>query len=200
MRLLKNIVIVFFFSLQLFSQNDSHKFGIIGGLNVSSFTDIEYDAHFGVNFGPFYQTRLSNNFFARTGLYFSQMGNRKATEADTYNYSNIYYKLDYFHLPIDLIFQFKEKPGGAFRIFAGPQLGFLLKQKKEFFDIGDTNKIDFGVNLGIEKVTSHKFSVSLNGYAGLIPIISKSDSFPSHQQSSEIANVAIQLKLAYFIN
>ncbi|MHC0442284.1 porin family protein [Flavobacterium sp. 3-210] len=164
-----------------FANAQDVKFGVKGGLNVSTITgDIENaSSKVGFHVGGFAEIKLSEKFAIQPELLYSTQG---AKEKGEFEYEgNVYdaelnYKLAYINLPIMAKYYIVEK----FNVEAGPQIGFLVNAKAEATVLGNSaeedvkdsfKSVDFGINLGAGYDFTDKFSAGVRYNIGLSNMI-----------------------------
>ena len=165
---------VFFIFFLIFSKlNAQDKFGVIAGLNYTGFSngigkDLYLETSFGLQIGAFYEKPLNQKISFRPKLVFSQQGDRTETSWGGFGspeLNQIDYKLNYINIPLD--FKFWNK----IYVVAGPQIGFLISEKRGNVNIGDPSSVDFGVNLGTG-FTINKMFFEWGLYQGLTDVAS----------------------------
>ncbi|CAM2906394.1 porin family protein [Flavobacterium frigoris] len=161
-----------------FSNAQTTKFGIKGGLNVSNFSgDVEDNsALVGFNVGGFVEIKVSDKFAVQPELLFSTQGAKNEfTEPGGYKVDSKL-TLGYINVPVMLKYYAAEK----FSLEAGPQIGFLVsaKSKADITDGGTTvtvkedskdqfKSIDFGMNFGAGYDFTENLSAGLRYNLGL---------------------------------
>lgn len=147
------------------------KFGVKGGLNISSLGDYEHviahedaelDEKLGLYAGAFAQFYFSKNFGLETGLFYTQLGGR-----DKENDWNEQFKVTanpaYLQLPVSAFYRFNLTPKLAFYpsfgLYAGYGLSgkFKVKGTVGSVDVGTENdyfdnfarKFDAGITVGV---------------------------------------------------
>ncbi|WP_026727601.1 porin family protein [Flavobacterium denitrificans] len=164
-----------------FANAQDAKFGIKGGMNLSTLTgDIEDpSSKVGFHVGGFAEIKLSEKFAVQPELLYSTQG---AKEKGEFEYEgNVYdaeidYKLAYINLPIMAKYYIVDK----FNVEAGPQIGFLVSAKAEATVLGNSaeedvkdsfKSVDFGLNLGAGYDFTDKFSAGARYNIGLSNMI-----------------------------
>lgn len=165
-----------------FANAQEVKFGVKGGINLSTLTgDIE-DASSKVGFqvGGFAEIKLSDKFSVQPELLYSTQGAKEKTnvfdvDAMEVVSADLTYKLAYINVPVMAKYYVAEK----FSLEAGPQIGFLVSAKGKVSggdsseeDIKDAFKsIDFGVNFGAGYDFTENLSVGVRYNLGLSNIL-----------------------------
>jgi hypothetical protein len=203
----KNILLAITYMLFSFVNAQEVKFGIKGGLNLSSWAGdtkgLNLRPRFGVNVGSFAEIRLTEQFaiqpevlYATQGTKFKNVG---ATIYGTDYIGDIKWNLSYINIPV----MFKYSGDGKSFIEAGPQIGFLTSAKaitkltrysqtvdqdvKEMFE-----SLDFGFVVGVGlNITKHLLT-DLRYNIGLSNII-KTES----DDNTKIRNSVLSLSLGY---
>ncbi len=157
----------------LYLQAQEVKFGIKGGVNLSSLGEYEYmlnptedaqlENQFGAYAGLFSQIYLNNKWGLETGLFFTQLGGREKERDYDENYS-VKAKASYLQLPLSVFYAI-QLPGkvklypsigvyGAYGLSgkikaSGQVLGTDISQQQDYF--GDfAKRFDFGGTAGIQ--------------------------------------------------
>ena len=121
-------------------------YGFKGGINVYKFTNSSvatlknvsamsgisvHNAHnVGINFGGVLQIAITDKLMVQPQLLYSQLGSKITLSGNTAT-AAIAHKLDYLGIPITVKYNFT----GNISAFAGPQISFLLRAKRNF--VGD---------------------------------------------------------------
>jgi len=150
-----------------FSNAQETRFGIKGGLNISSIVggDVrDANSLVGFHIGGLAEIHVVEKFYIQPELLFSTQGAKFDGPFGT----NEDVKLNYLNVPVLAKYYIVDK---KFSVEAGPQLGFLLSAKSDSFDIkDDTKSVDFGFNFGAGYNFTDNFSVGLRYTVGLSPI------------------------------
>ena len=138
----KNIIAI---TLILITNITNAQFAVFGGLNKSN---LKYSQDFNINpktkqgFNAgiqVYSPVFLNKYSIMSEIGFSQMGS-KSDYVDSYYSSNSTLSLDYINLSI--LGKYSVIGSGFVSVFAGPQIGYLLKAKNKYeyvdYYIGDT--------------------------------------------------------------
>jgi opacity protein-like surface antigen len=162
-----------------FTNAQEVKFGVKGGINLSTLTgDIENaSSKVGFQVGGFAEIKLSDKFSVQPELLYSLQGvkiEESIPEFDL-NFKSTD-NLSYLNIPVMAKYYVAEK----FSLEAGPQIGFLLSAKSDFTDISgdkatsgdidvkdDYKSIDFGVNFGAGFDFTENLSAGLRYNLGL---------------------------------
>jgi hypothetical protein len=164
----KTIVSILLIStINVFSQG---KFGIAAGVNYSYFTDgfgqMLAEESYGLQLGIVYEKQLFSKVHFRPKILFSQQGDRTRTNTSSsgFEIDQIDTQLNYVNIPLDI------KIGNKIYVIVGPQVGFLISDKKigDFTGNPDSN-FDFGLNLGMG-FTIKKLFIEAGIYQGLSSI------------------------------
>ncbi len=140
------IVMLIFSSSSLFAQNgDGFGFGAKAGLNLADFTGSTGAARVGFVGGAFIDYNIKR-FGFELGVYYSQQGS-DGVLLDGFNRYN--YQLDYLNAQLLVKYQLFN----GFRVFIGPQLGYLINSTRKANGITEQydniNKMDLGINAGV---------------------------------------------------
>ena len=128
---------------------------------------------FGFHVGAVYEVEISDAFFIRPNLGLAFQGDRRPK-----SYELDLNRLNYIALPLDFIFQIKNK----YRIFTGVQYAFLLKSD------WPVKSNDFGVHIGYEQLIDDNVFVNLKFYNGITKI------------NKDEINQYLQIGLGYYFN
>ncbi|MDP5201195.1 porin family protein [Flavobacterium sp. DG2-3] len=176
-----------------FTNAQSTRFGIKGGLNISNVVggDVEDNKSLvGFHVGGFAEIHVVEKFFIQPELLYSAQGAKFdgpfGADGDL--------KLNYLNIPVLAKYYVVDN---KFSVEAGPQLGILLSAKAEGEDVKDfTRSTDFGFNLGAGYNFTENFSVGLRYTIGLSPI-TDNDIDDSEEYYDSAKNSNLQLSLAY---
>ncbi len=177
-----------------FSNAQETRFGVKGGLNITSFSGGNYyDAKSLVGFqvGGFAEIKVIDRLAIQPELLFSTQGARLEfgnTDFDT--------KLNYINVPVLAKFYVTKQ----FTVEAGPQLGFLVSAKSEGEDVKDGFKsVDTGFNFGVGYNFTDNFSVGARYTVGLANIADRdADTWDEYYDSPK--NSVFAITLAYKFN
>lgn len=138
------------------------RFGIKGGLNVTSFSGGNYDdakSLVGFQLGGFAEIKIIERLAIQPEVLFSTQG---AQLEDSFGDFDT--KLNYINIPVLAKFYITKQ----FTVEAGPQLGFLVSAKTEGDDVKDSFKsVDTGFNFGAGYNFTDNVSVNLRYTVGL---------------------------------
>ncbi|TVP44760.1 MAG: porin family protein [Mongoliibacter sp.] len=113
------LVSLVFLSMMAFQESQA-QFGLRSGINVSNFNGFSFDSRVAFRAGLFYGIEVMENVKVEPGLYFSQKGVQKNTDA-------ISDRLSYFDIPVVVRYGITDK----FNVFAGPQASVLAARRYE---------------------------------------------------------------------
>jgi hypothetical protein len=152
---MKKVILVILVALSAVTMNAQEiKFGVIAGLNLSSFSGDDIDTKFkpGFQAGVIADYALTESFSIAPELLFAQRG-AKADEGDGSM------TLNYLQLPINATYKSALSDDSKLLIFAGPYVGYGLSGTEKYdgdsedlkFGSGDDklNPLDFGLNIGV---------------------------------------------------
>ena len=182
-----------------FSNAQESKFGVKGGINLSSLTgDIDASSKVGFQVGAFAEFKISDKFAIQPEVLYSAQGAKEKGEfefnGDFYE-AEMNYKLAYINVPILAKYYVAEK----FNLEAGPQIGFLVSAKGEATVLGNSaeddikdgfESIDFGVNFGAGYDFTENLSAGIRYNLGLSNIAKDSDDY-------KIKNSVFSLSVGY---
>lgn len=177
-----------------FTNAQSTKFGVKGGLNVSNFTGYEEDVKslIGFHVGGFAEIKVAKQFAIQPEFLFSTQGTIiEGFDGD----SNTTVKVNYLNIPVLAKYCITD----AFSVEAGPQIGFLLSAKARGEDVNDLYKsTDFGFNLGCGYNFTENISVGARYTIGLTDVndISDEQDYPDLYNAS-FKNSNFAFSLAY---
>ncbi|MEO6174773.1 MAG: porin family protein [Flavobacterium circumlabens] len=173
-----------------FSNAQETKFGVKGGVNLSTLTGDVEDAtsKAGFHVGGFAEFKISDKFSIQPEVLYSTQGAKEKGQVD-FN-GAVYdvemdYKLAYINVPILAKYYVAEK----FSLEAGPQIGFLVSAKGEATvggnsaedDIKDSfESIDFGVDFGAGYDFTENLSVGLRYNLGLANLAKDAEDYKIH--------------------
>ncbi|MFH6944504.1 porin family protein [Flavobacterium sp. FlaQc-50] len=139
------------------------RFGVKGGLNVSTFAGGNYwDAKSLVGFhvGGFAEIKIIERLAIQPEVLFSTQG----AKLESFGNSDIDAKLNYINVPVLAKFFITKQ----FTVEAGPQIGFLVSAKEESRDAKDFYKsVDLGFNFGAGYNFTDNVFVNLRYTVGL---------------------------------
>ncbi len=146
MKKISFLIVAFFIGTALLAQRPA-KFGLKGGVNISTLNIEDFDdddARIGIHIGGLAHLHLgaSEQWALQPELVYSQEGGKLNT-----NSGSTTVKLDYFNIPVMVQYMFNN----GFRLEAGPQLGLMVSSKYESDDDEDDADDDFkstNVSLG----------------------------------------------------
>ena len=173
-----------------FTNAQETRFGVKGGLNVSTLTG-EYEddtkSLIGFHVGGFAEIKIIERLAIQPELLYSAQGAKfEGFGGDKYDA-----KLDYLNIPVLAKFYITKQ----FYVEAGPQIGFLLSAKIEGEDAKDFYKsTDFGFNLGTGYNFTENFSAGARYTIGLSGVYdTDNDDVEDYIDSSKNSNFAIFL-------
>lgn len=174
-----------------FTNAQSTRFGVKGGLNISSIVGGDIDntkSLVGFHVGGLAEIHVVEKFFIQPELLFSAQG----AKFDGPFGSDGDLKLNYLNIPVLAKYYIVDK---KFSVEAGPQLGILLSAKADGEDFKDyTRSTDLGFNLGAGYDFTENFFVGLRYTIGLSPISDKDvDNSDDYYDSAKNGNFQISL-------
>ncbi|UWY28447.1 PorT family protein [Flavobacterium sp. TR2] len=189
-----------------FTNAQNVKFGVKGGINLSTFTgDIEnVSSKVGFQAGGFAELKLSDKFSIQPEVLYSAQGAKIKENGETYTYKeNI--NTSYLNVPVLAKYYIVNK----FSVEAGPQIGFLLGAKSKWEEtssegekysgnesVKDSFKsVDFGLNVGAGYDFTENISAGVRYNFGMSNIFKSSD--PLDSSDSKIHNNVISLSVGY---
>lgn len=138
------------------AQAQDIKFGVKGGLNVASMTDIDAGSKISGHIGGFANFNFKK-WAIQPELLFSGQGAKYELPGDDGKYA-----LSYINIPV--LFQYYFLP--EFYAEAGPQMGFLLSAKAKAGDVSVDVKDGFKtVDIGSAIGVGYKFPIGVGVYA-----------------------------------
>jgi hypothetical protein len=177
-----------------FTNAQSTKYGVKGGLNVSGITGYAEDTKtlIGFHVGGFAEIKVIEKLAIQPEFLFSTQG----TVIEGFNGdSNTTVKVNYLNIPVLAKYYITN----AFTVEAGPQIGFLLSAKTRGEDVSDLYKsTDFGFNLGCGYNFTENIFVGARYTIGLTDVNDASDEslYPDLYNAS-FKNSNFALSLAY---
>ncbi|WP_286966451.1 porin family protein [Flavobacterium sp. UBA4854] len=176
-----------------FTNAQSTRFGVKGGLNISNVVggDVENNKTLvGFHVGGLAEIHVVEKFYIQPELLYSAQG----AKFDGPLGSDGDLKLNYLNIPVLAKYYIVDK---KFNVEAGPQLGILLSAKADGEDFKDyTRSVDLGFNLGAGYSFTDNLSVGLRYTIGLSPI-TDNDIDNSDEYYDSAKNSNLQLFLAY---
>ncbi len=161
-------------------------FGVKAGLNLATLTVENTDVKAGYHVGAMAEIKLNDKFSIQPELLFSAQGTKYNEGNEDKNI------LSYINLPIMGKYYVTE----GLSLEVGPQIGFLVNAETEFdgeyFDIENTNTIDFGVDFGLGYKLDSGLNFSARYNYGLTNFNSDSDFVAK--------NSVFQFSVGYFFN
>ncbi|MBB4805484.1 hypothetical protein HNP38_000756 [Chryseobacterium defluvii] len=147
------------------SMTFAQKFGVKGGLNVSTISDGESEAKAGFYGGAFVNVPVAKDFSVQPEVLYNGVG-AKADGID-----NLKVNLSYISVPV--MFQYNATP--ALYLEAGPQFSFLIDSKFKYQSVSvDGNDyikgFDFGIGLGAGYYFTPNIGVTARYVAGITDI------------------------------
>ncbi|KIA99658.1 porin family protein [Flavobacterium sp. JRM] len=186
-----------------FANAQEVKFGVKGGINLSTFTgDVEnVSSKVGFQVGGFAEIKLTEKFSIQPELLYSLQGAKIDQSEEGYRYESTE-KFSYLNIPVMAKYYVAEK----FSLEAGPQIGFLLSAKSDFTetddffgttsgdeDVKDSYKsIDFGVNFGAGYDFTENLSAGIRYNLGLSNIADFEEG-----DNTKIKNSVFSLSVGY---
>ncbi|RYJ37698.1 OMP_b-brl_2 multi-domain protein [Flavobacterium anhuiense] len=183
-----------------FANAQDVKYGVKGGINLSTFTGDVEDASSKVGFqaGGFAEIKLSDKFSIQPEMLYSLQGAKFKETEDSYTYTeNV--NASYLNVPVMAKYYVVDK----FSVEAGPQVGFLLAAKSKWEEtyegemysgkenVKDSFKtVDFSLNVGAGYDFTENVSAGLRYNFGLSNISDFSD-------NAKIHNNVISLSVGY---
>lgn len=176
-----------------FTNAQSTRFGVKGGLNISNIVGGDIDntkSLVGFHVGGLAEIHVVEKFYIQPELLLSAQG----AKFDGPFGSDGDLKLNYLNIPVLAKYYVVDK---KFSVEAGPQLGILLSAKSDGQDFKDyTRSADLGFNLGAGYDFTDNLSVGLRYTIGLSPI-SDNDIDNSEDYYDSAKNGNFQISLAY---
>ncbi|MBE8728012.1 porin family protein [Flavobacterium hungaricum] len=172
-----------------FTNAQQTRFGVKGGLNVSTLTG-EYEddtkSLIGFHVGGFAEIKVIERLAIQPEVLYSAQGARFEDVLGKYDA-----KLNYLNIPVLAKFYITKQ----FTVEAGPQIGFLLSAKIDGEDAKDFYKsTDFGFNFGAGYNFTDNFSAGVRYTVGLTGIYDNNnddEDFEDYIDSSKNGNLAI---------
>jgi hypothetical protein len=167
-----------------FANAQDTKYGVKGGLSMSSNTLGEHTSLLAFHLGGFAEFKISDKFAVQPELLYSAQGGK--VSAGGFSYTT---NLNYINIPV----MAKYYVADAFSIEAGPQIGFLMSAKSDGTDIKEAcNSTDFGLNLGAGYNLNETMSLGLRYNMGLSNVVKDVAGV-----STDSKNSSIQLSFGY---
>jgi len=180
--MIKKITLAVAVVLFAISANAQIQFGVKGGVNLANQTyevggiSASPDMLIGFQLGGFASFNLSEQIALQPELLFSQYGCKVA---------DLKFNMNYISVPVMVKYSF-----GAFKVMAGPQLGYLISAKFDGEDAMDgLKKIDMGVAFGAGYEMENGIGIDARYYLGLANVADVTD--------YTVKNSAIQIAVSY---
>ncbi|WP_431242866.1 porin family protein [Flavobacterium sp. P21] len=176
----------------VFSNAQETRFGIKGGLNLTSLTgDSSSDALVGFQVGGFAEIKIIERLAIQPEILFSGQGASYESVGGPDGSSEL--KLNYINIPVLAKFYVTKK----FTVEGGPQLGFLISAKHNSKDVKDLYRTaDYGFNFGAGYNFTDHLAVGLRYTVGLSGVFDKDyDDIYDYYDSRK--NSVLALTLAY---
>lgn len=173
-----------------FANAQKTRFGVKGGLNVSSFAGGDYydsKSLIGFHVGGFAEIKVIERLAIQPELLFSTQG----AKLEYFGDSDVDNKLNYLNVPVLAKFFITKE----FTVEAGPQIGFLLSAKEDSRNAKDDFKsVDFGFNFGVGYSFTDNLGVNLRYTVGLANIADyETDNVEDFLDSPKNSNLALSL-------
>ncbi len=184
------ITIVALLSLTIMkAQEDKVRFGIKGGINLSTLTGNEFDfiaenfeSKLGFHIGALIEIPVSEKWAIQPELLFSIQGTQDSLIFSIRDENGVLLgendgaKFNYNYLNVPILFKYYLARG--FSLQGGPQLGFLLSAKlkggfneSESLDLEDNSFLDFGFNVGVGYQLGSDIFFNANYNMGLTNVV-----------------------------
>ncbi|MFZ0598174.1 MAG: porin family protein [Flavobacterium sp.] len=177
-----------------FTNAQSTRFGVKGGLNLSNIVGGDVDGTkslVGFHVGGFAEIKIADKFAIQPELLYSAQG---FTAEERLFVNEFDVKLNYLNIPVLAKYYIVPK----FSVEAGPQLGVLLSAKSDGNDVKDGFKsVDFGFNVGAGFHFTEDLSINLRYTIGISPIAENSDVDNQQEYYDSAKNSNLALSLAY---
>lgn len=177
-----------------FTNAQSTRFGVKGGLNLSNIVGGDVDGTkslVGFHVGGFAEIKIADKFAIQPELLYSAQG---FTAEERLFENEFDVKLNYLNIPVLAKYYIVPK----FSVEAGPQLGVLLSAKSDGNDVKDSFKsVDFGFNVGAGFHFTEDLSINLRYTIGISPIAENSDVDNEEEYYDSAKNSNLALSLAY---
>lgn len=170
------------------------QFGIKGGLNLSDVVinnyinpdaESDFDTKAGIHGGVFASTDLNEKFGLSAELLYSNKGVKAHSRIN----------LHYINLPLLLQYNITDE----FRVEVGSELGYLFAAKSKFGDERNiwNNKLDIGLDVGVQYLIWQNIKAGLRYNAGFSSIIDTMNSNQTSGETIKYLNRVLQLSVSY---
>lgn len=169
------LILFIFFSALKAQEPSSHVFSLKPALGING-CQIHGDSYSGYNkFGVFVGTavnaRLGERMSVELGFYFSQKGAKHNQNPKDVNDTRYILTLNYFDFPLSLRYMLNKK----YFATIGPSVAYLINYNENINYTNTTgtsvfNKFEVGVNIGLGRKLSDRFSLELRCSNSIMPI------------------------------
>jgi len=192
-KIILSIVAILTFGFVNAQEKEDMSFGIKGGLNISTITNVNdvgvsSSSLIGFHVGVFGEFMVSDKFAIQPELLYSAQGIKLDFDGDKGDL-----KLDYINIPVMAKYYVAE----AFSLEFGPQIGFLVSAKAKSGGVSEDVKdqfksTDVSLGFGANYNFAEKFMLGARYNLGLTRL--QKDLFPGESESK---NSVFQISLGY---
>ena len=147
--------------------------GVRAGVNFADFTSSTGVGRVGLRAGAFVDYSISR-FGFELGAFYSEQGSFGTAPETSVTGSRVDYRFDYLNAQLLVKYQLFT----GFRIFLGPQGGYLLNAERSYAEVrepyGEVNKWDFGLTGGVGYTFRCGLDLSAGYTHGLVDVFSSS--------------------------
>lgn len=173
-----------------FSNAQETRFGVKGGLNISTLTGDVSDnkSLIGFHVGGFAEIKVIERLAIQPELLYSTQGSK-------FKYGAPDVKMDYINIPVLAKFYITKQ----FTVEAGPQIGFLVSAKQRGYDNfkDDLKSVDLGFNFGAGYNFTDNLSAGIRYTVGISNIDDTEFDNVEDYYDYSIRNGNLALSLAY---
>lgn len=179
----------------IFNSYSQIAYGIKGGLNISDVVinnyinpdaESDFDLKLGLHAGLFASTSVTEKFSFLSEILYSNKGVKAITPVN----------LHYINVPLLGRYMITED----LLVEVGPELGYLFSARSKYGDVSNTwdNKLDLGLDAGIQYEFSGTIAVGLRYYAGFSSVIDirERDANNSSGETIKYQNRVLQISVA----
>lgn len=183
-------ILLFSLGFMLFSQDNTHDFGLKGGINMGKYVPnnypVKYDYKVGFYAGGFYKLKIDESMYFQPEILYALQGSAVKQSITTLdaagnqlNVAPYDFKYEIYESTISIPLMLKWYWFKKFYMESGPQFGLIINRKitsSQHLLNGSNNDLnieigddfDFGVSLGFGYDISNQLTINTRAFTGLI--------------------------------